>query len=80
MSELTPREGRFRKEIRVLSSTLHEREQELLEIKGRCSNKRCTLHYAHRGPCKEWIRLMSCQECGEEVPLEDTNAHTATHK
>jgi hypothetical protein len=27
------------------------REQELLELKGACSNKSCRLHYAHRGPC-----------------------------
>lgn len=27
------------------------REQELLDLKGPCSNKRCRLHYAHSGPC-----------------------------
>lgn len=33
---------------------LAEREAELLQLKGPCSNVRavpCRLHYAHRGPC-----------------------------
>lgn len=30
---------------------LADRERELLELKGPCSNKRCRLHYAHSGPC-----------------------------
>lgn len=28
-----------------------ERELELLAAGGHCSNKRCSLHYAHSGPC-----------------------------
>lgn len=32
---------------------LAERERELLELKGPCSNKACRLHYAHAGPCDE---------------------------
>jgi len=28
-----------------------ERERELLELKGPCSNDACRLHYAHSGPC-----------------------------
>jgi hypothetical protein len=35
----------------ALETVLRDREQELLEIKGPCSNKSCPLHYAHRGPC-----------------------------
>jgi hypothetical protein len=30
---------------------LADRERELLEIKGPCSNSGCRLHYAHSGPC-----------------------------
>jgi hypothetical protein len=30
---------------------LAERERELLELKGPCSNTACRLHYAHAGPC-----------------------------
>lgn len=30
---------------------LAERERELLALRGPCSNKSCTLHYAHYGPC-----------------------------
>lgn len=42
-------EDNFR--VKALESVLREREQELLEIKGPCSWKDCSLHYAHRGPC-----------------------------
>ena len=28
-----------------------DRERELLELKGPCSNAKCRLHYAHSGPC-----------------------------
>lgn len=45
-------------DYRVLRSALHatqfvlgERERELLELKGPCSNQACRLHYAHAGPC-----------------------------
>lgn len=37
----------------ALRSILAERERELLEVKGPCSNLRCSLHYAHSGPCGE---------------------------
>lgn len=30
---------------------LAERERELLELKGSCSNIKCHLHYAHSGSC-----------------------------
>jgi hypothetical protein len=30
---------------------LADRERELLELKGPCSNSTCPLHYAHSGPC-----------------------------
>lgn len=30
---------------------LAERERELLELKGPCSNTKCRLHYAHSGSC-----------------------------
>lgn len=33
-------------------AVLAERERELLELKGPCSNKTCDLHYAHSGPCR----------------------------
>lgn len=45
--------GRGHGKTAALESILREREQELLELKGHCSNKRCSLHYAHRGPCDE---------------------------
>lgn len=32
-------------------AVLADRERELLDIKGPCSNKKCRLHYAHSGPC-----------------------------
>jgi hypothetical protein len=32
-------------------AVLAERERELLELKGPCSNRNCRLHYAHAGPC-----------------------------
>jgi hypothetical protein len=32
-------------------AVLAERERELLELKGPCSNKQCRSHYAHSGPC-----------------------------
>ena len=28
-----------------------ERERELLALKGPCSNRNCSLHFAHAGPC-----------------------------
>lgn len=37
--------------LRACKKVLIERERELLELKGPCSNKSCTLHYAHSGPC-----------------------------
>lgn len=46
--------SRIRDVDRKLASTLavlRERERELLELKGPCSNKACPLHYAHAGPC-----------------------------
>lgn len=35
----------------ALRFVLAERERELLELKGPCSNALCRLHYAHAGPC-----------------------------
>jgi len=32
-------------------AVLAERERELIELKGPCSNSACRLHYAHSGPC-----------------------------
>lgn len=43
-----------RRELNSVRFVLRERERELLEVKGRCSNKRCRLHYAHSGPCDEF--------------------------
>lgn len=40
-------------QVKALKFVLDTREQELLEIKGPCSNKHCSLHFAHRGPCDE---------------------------
>lgn len=37
--------------IAALESALADRERELLELKGPCSNAKCSLHYAHSGPC-----------------------------
>lgn len=36
--------------LRAVFAVLAEREAELLEIKGPCSDNECCLHYAHRGP------------------------------
>lgn len=35
-----------------LRGVLRDRDRELLEIKGPCSNKTCGLHCAHSGPCR----------------------------
>jgi 3-deoxy-D-arabino-heptulosonate 7-phosphate (DAHP) synthase len=43
--------GKLQSRVMALESVLRERERELLEIKGPCSNSDCGLHYAHRGPC-----------------------------
>ena len=37
----------------VAAAILAERERELLELKGPCSNEKCGLHYAHSGTCGE---------------------------
>lgn len=37
--------------LAAAKAVLAERERELLELKGPCSNKQCRLHYAHSGPC-----------------------------
>jgi len=37
--------------VAALESVLRDREAELWELKGPCSNGRCCLHYAHSGPC-----------------------------
>lgn len=34
-----------------LRAVLRDRERELLELKGPCSNPSCPLHRAHSGPC-----------------------------
>ncbi|WP_346536963.1 hypothetical protein [Micromonospora sp. DPT] len=38
--------------VAALRRVLAERERELLELKGPCSVDRCSLHYAHSGPCE----------------------------
>lgn len=35
----------------ALKVVLADRERELWDLKGPCSNKECRLHYAHSGPC-----------------------------
>jgi hypothetical protein len=37
--------------LRAIENVLKDRELELLQLKGPCSNKACPLHYAHSGPC-----------------------------
>jgi hypothetical protein len=37
--------------ISATRAVLADRERELLELKGPCSNTGCRLHYAHSGPC-----------------------------
>ena len=37
--------------IAGLRHILADREAELFRLKGPCSNKSCSLHYAHSGPC-----------------------------
>lgn len=38
-------------QLRASKSVLAERERELFELKGPCSESTCSLHYAHSGPC-----------------------------
>jgi hypothetical protein len=45
------KERRLRIRVHALEIVLADRERELLEIKGPCSNGKCRLHYAHSGPC-----------------------------
>jgi hypothetical protein len=40
----------------ALRFVLAERERELMQIKGPCSNMKCVLHYAHFGPCNEVVK------------------------
>lgn len=47
-------EAKIRKVLTEKDSTeavLADRETELFRLKGPCSNKSCSLHYAHSGPC-----------------------------
>lgn len=37
--------------VSATMAVLADRERELLELKGPCSNAACRLHYAHSGPC-----------------------------
>ena len=39
--------------VGALRTVLADREKELLNIQGPCSNTRCRLHKAHIGPCDE---------------------------
>ena len=39
--------------LAAVKFVLAERERELLELRGSCSNEGCRLHYAHAGPCDE---------------------------
>lgn len=41
----------LRREVDAARTVCADRERELLELKGPCSNKTCRLHYAHSGPC-----------------------------
>ena len=40
-----------RHHLDAVRAVLRDRERELLELKGPCSNSKCRLHYAHSGPC-----------------------------
>lgn len=57
--------------IRALTSVLADRERELLQLKGPCSNKQCSLHYAHSGPCD--VRKLVCLD--HPGPLDDARNH-----
>lgn len=46
-------------------AVLAEREAELLELKGPCTNGSCPLHLAHRGPCGQRPRNVHCSNCGD---------------
>jgi hypothetical protein len=39
------------RKLAAVRTVLVDRERELREVKGPCSNKLCCLHYAHSGPC-----------------------------
>jgi hypothetical protein len=43
--------GELREQLAAAIAVLAERERELLELKGPCSNAECRLHRAHAGPC-----------------------------
>lgn len=55
----TPEPATTRREddhkLAAVRFVLAERERELLELKGPCSNAACCLHYAHAGPCNTKI-------------------------
>ena len=50
-STQTPKSEHHGIKSEAIMTVLKDREEELLELKGPCSNKKCPLHYAHRGPC-----------------------------
>ena len=37
--------------VAACKAVLADRERELLELKGPCTNEYCPLHFAHSGPC-----------------------------
>jgi hypothetical protein len=41
----------LRTKLSACRSVMADRERELLLLKGPCSSSKCSLHYAHSGPC-----------------------------
>jgi hypothetical protein len=39
------------RKLAAVRSVLADRERELRQVKGPCSNRFCCLHFAHSGPC-----------------------------
>ena len=44
-----------RSDVRAVLATLADREAELREFKGTCSNESCRFHYKHPGDCDERV-------------------------
>ena len=55
-AECAEKTADLRSKLSATQFVCAERERELLELKGPCSNADCPLHYAHAGPCAPRMR------------------------
>lgn len=71
-------EDDLRHKLDVALRILAERERELLELKGPCSNAVCPLHYAHAGPCADRATYPTTRQAElDEVRADETARRNA---